>query len=129
VAGFWGGERFWDLRLTDQATLTLNVGMGAGQAKVDLRGLKVTNLVVQIGAGQATVTLPAGGRLGEAIIRVPRGTAFRVVSKTAMGTTRLPSGESRFGSSTVTSLGFETAADRIDVDVSCAMGSVVVQEY
>jgi hypothetical protein len=131
------GGRPWDLRLTDQALLTLRVGMGAGKADLDLRGLKLTSLEVEIGAGQATVTLPSGGSVqarvsvavGQAIIRVPRGMAYRVNAKTAVGSSRLPSGENDFGSSTVTSPGFESAQDRIVVDVSCAVGSVVVQEY
>ncbi|MDO9066726.1 MAG: DUF5668 domain-containing protein [Chloroflexota bacterium] len=137
VFGPWGGGRVWDLRLTDQAQLTLRVGMGAGQANLDLRGLKLTSLVVEIGAGQTTVTLPSGGRvqarvsvaMGEVIIRVPRGTAYRVNARAALGSSRLPNGEGNFGSSTATSPGFESAQDRVDVDVSCAMGSVVVQEY
>lgn len=135
--GSWGDDRVWDLRLSDQAQLALRVGMGAGQANLDLRGLKLTSVVVEIGAGQATVTLPSGGRLqarvsvamGEAIVRVPRGTAYRVQARAALGNSRLPSGENRFGSSTVTSPGFDSAQERIEVDVSCAMGSVVVQEY
>jgi hypothetical protein len=137
VFGPWGGDRVWDLRLTDQAQLTLRVAMGAGQANLDLRGLKVTNLVAEIGAGQATVTFPSGGRVqatvsvavGEVVIRVPRGTAYRVNAKTAMGTSRLPSGESRFGSTTYASPGFESSQDRMEVEISCAIGSVVVQEY
>jgi hypothetical protein len=131
------GGRLWDLRLTDQVLLTLRVGMGAGQADLDLRGLKVTNVEVQVGVGQAIVTLPAGGRLqarvnvavGQTIIRVPRGTAYRIAAKTALGSSRLPSGENHFGSSTYTSPGFESAQDAIEVDVACAMGSVVIQEY
>lgn len=111
--------------------------MGAGQANLDLRGLKPASLVVEMGAGQAIVTLPSGSRvqarvsvaMGEAIIRVPRGSAYRVHSSTALGNSRLPSGENRFGSSTVTSPGFESAQEQIEVDVSCAMGRVVVQEY
>lgn len=137
VFGPWGGGRVWDLRLTDQAQLTLRVGMGAGQANLDLRGLKLTSLVAETGMGQTIVTLPSGGRvqarvsvaMGEVIIRVPRGTAYRVNARAALGSSRLPSGESHFGPATVTSPGFESAQDRIEVDASCAIGGVVVQEY
>jgi hypothetical protein len=132
-----GVARGWDLRLTDQALLTLRVGMGAGQADLDLRSLRLTSLVVEIGAGQATVTLPSVGRvqarvnvaIGEVIIRVPRGTPYRINAKAALGSSQLSSGESHFGSSTFTSPGFESAQDRIEVDAACAVGSVVVQEY
>ncbi len=132
-----GGDRTWDLRLTDQAQLALRVGMGAGQVTADLRGLKLTSVVVEMGAGQAIITVPAGGRLdmrvnvavGEAVIRVPRGSAVRVNAKMALGTSRLPNGTSHFGASSYSSPGFESTSDRIDVDVSCAIGSIVVQEY
>ena len=137
VFGPWGGDRVWDLRLTDQALLTLRVSMGAGQANLDLRGLKLTSLVAETGMGQTTVTMPGTGRvqarvslgMGEVVIRVPRGVAFRVNARMALGTSRLPNGEGNFGTSTFTSPGFESAQDRVEVDVSCAMGSVVVQEY
>ncbi len=137
VFGPPGGGRIWDLRLTDQAQLTLRVGMGAGQANLDLTGLDLANVTVEAGMGQVIVTLPARGKvqarvnlaMGETIIRVPRGSAYRVNAKMALGTSRMPDGESSFGTSTFTSPRFESAVDRVDVDVSCAMGSVVVQEY
>lgn len=135
--GWPGGDRTWDLRLTDQAQLALRVGMGAGQATLDLRGLKLSSVVVEIGAGQAIVMPPASGRVqvrasvavGEVVIRMPRGTAFRVSSRVALGTSRLPNGTSNFGTSSLTSPGFDAAQDRIEVDASCAVGSVVIQEY
>jgi hypothetical protein len=132
-----GNGRVWDLRLSDQAALTLRVGMGAGEANLDLRGLKLSTLEVEVGVGRTTVTFPSVGRvqarvnvaMGEAVIRLPRGTAYRVNAKAALGSSRLPSGENHLGSSTVTSPGFESAQDRMEVDVACAMGSVVIQEY
>ena len=111
--------------------------MGAGQATLDLRGLKVSSVVVEAGMGQAIVTLPASGAVQA---RVNRGHGRGGHSRAPRD--RLPrqcqggAGHEPRCRPARTALAFfaylagiRGAQDRIEVDASCAMGSVVVQEY
>ncbi len=47
----------WDLRFSDEAPLDMRVECGAGDHDLDLAGLRITRLDVQLGAGDATVRL------------------------------------------------------------------------
>lgn len=127
----------WDLGLTTRVPLELTVNMGAGQAELDLRGLQVTDLLVSTGAGQTTVWLPTSGRMtgkmssgaGQTVIIVPSGVGLRLVVHTALASVQI-SGAFNYvgiGDRTYTSPGYSSAADRADLDISQAVGSIVVR--
>jgi hypothetical protein len=126
-----------DLRLSGTVPMTLRLGLGAGEAIVDLREMKVTSLDLDIGAGTATVTIPAGAPLaanlkvavGELVVRVPRGAALRVNGQGGLTSVKLPDGQERFGRSSYTSAGYDSATEKIDLTVNCAIGSIRALEY
>lgn len=130
-------DRVWDLRLTGSVPVNLALSLGAGEAILDLREAKVTRLDLSIGAGAATITIPAGASLaanlkvavGDMQVRVPRGAALRVDGQGAVAVVSLPGGRDSFGHTTYTSAGYQSAAERIDLTVSCAVGAVRIVEY
>ncbi len=137
--GVPGPNRDWvsDLRLTGSVPVVLRLGLGAGEAIVDLREMKIDSLDLDVGAGTATVTVPAGASLtanlkvavGELVVRVPRGAALRVVGRGGLANLSLPGGRDSFGRSQYTSAGYDAASEKIDLTVNCAIGSVRIVEY
>src|SRR5262249_35744370 len=62
AAGLVGsGQRLrWDIELTPHIPLNLDLHSGAGRSNFDLSDLQLTGLNIASGAGELTVSLPAG---------------------------------------------------------------------
>ena len=124
----------WDLGLNPNVLLTLRVDQGAGDAVIDLSGLKVSNLTENQAVGSTTVTLPQAGdmqaRLSSAIgsttLIVPPGAAVRLHVSGAIFTADIPAEYTRRGD-VYTSPNYESAADQIDVYVNTAIGTLTVR--
>jgi hypothetical protein len=93
----FGKPRYaWDVRLGEQATLNLDVQLGAGRSELVLAGLDVSGLNVETGAGETTIdlrgdwtrafdsTIKVGA--GRVIVILPAGTGVAVTSETGFGT-------------------------------------------
>lgn len=125
----------WDLQLARDLPLALAINSGVGKATLDLTGLQLTGLDVSTGVGQTIITLPAQGRfsakvdagVGEAIVRVPAGMAVRVHISAGLGNTEVPSIYTRQGDWYV-SPGYDTATNRIDLEINGGIGRVAVEE-
>ncbi len=134
-SGGWGGRRTWDLGLNPDIPLELEISLGVGQSDVDLRDLTVSELDIDMGIGQTTVTLPEEGRfwaridgaIGQTTIRIPEGLAVRVHIDTGLAARQLPYNYQCRGD-VCTSPGYENAEDRIDLDVSQAIGNIAIQQ-
>ncbi len=133
-----GGETWhWDLSLTPDAPLALDVSIGAGKCRVDLQRLMVDDLIVSAGVGQTTVVLPSEGRfqakidgaIGNMLIVIPQGMEARIRFDTGL-VNRNVSGEfvhQDEDGGIYTSPGYDTADHRVDLDVGLAIGSVTVR--
>jgi hypothetical protein len=129
------GEHSWDLGLTSQIPLDIRYSQGAGNTELDLSGLQLSALKINVGVGQTTVALPAtgnfdveiNGAIGQIVILVPKGMALRIQSNTALANLSVPGGYER-SDRVYTSLGFESAANRVDLDISMAIGNVSIRE-
>jgi predicted membrane protein len=105
-----------------------------GQADVDLSGLTVSDLNVSMGLGQTTVVLPAEGRLrvkisgaiGQTTIVVPAGMEARIQASTGIAARQVPAGY-RKQDDVYTSPGYAGAENRVDLEVSQAMGEVTIR--
>jgi hypothetical protein len=72
----------WDIRLTDEIPVDIELHLGAGRARLDLGDLQLRRLVVHLGAGQLDLDLRGNfhndvdveihGGVGEAKIRLPK---------------------------------------------------------
>ena len=111
------------------------VNLAAGEAELDLSGLKISALEYSMGLGQVTLTLPidgdfsAGleGAMGQLIIVVPEGVGLRAEAGTALVVFRLPENYRKDGS-VYTSPGYESANYRVDLRLGLAIGRVVIRE-
>lgn len=131
----WGAQRLWDLELSPDVPLSVETHLGLGEMKLNLTGLKLERLDVEQGIGQARITLPGEGRfqarvegaIGQTIIVIPEGLAARVRLDTGISGRRIP-GEYRCDEDVCTSPEYETAEDRVDLEVSQAIGNLVITD-
>lgn len=95
---FGPSENNWDLKFTNDVPLDLHVDMGAGQGNLKLRDMDVTNVELQIGAGQVDVdvtgprksdlNISVKGGVGQATIHLPKDVGVRAFASGAIGTVR-----------------------------------------
>jgi len=131
----WSDQRSWDLGLAPEVPLELQVSLGVGLADVDLTGLTVSDLKVTMGLGRTTVTLPdegsfyakIEGAIGETIIVIPAGMAARIRVDTGLAMSDLPDGYQQ-RDDVYTSPGYASADDRVDLEVSQAIGKITIHE-
>jgi hypothetical protein len=131
--GIWEDTASWDVGLNPQVQLNLDVSLGVGKSELDLGGLILTDLDADIGVGKLTVTLPNEGQfrahidsaIGETFVIIPRGMAARIRVSTGLGTSQMPAGYSRQGDYYI-SPGYGTAENRIDLEISQAIGLIRV---
>lgn len=125
----------WRFRLTQEIPLTLIVEAGASSLNIDLQDVLASRVELNTGASSSNVTVPARGvslldiEAGAASVnvRVPAATAARVrveegVNSVHVDTSRFPRLDSGFYQSS----GYETAADRAEINIEAGLGSVNV---
>jgi hypothetical protein len=125
----------WDLSLSREIPIQLDVSMGAGRANLDLVGMTLTALSADMGVGQLTVELPGTGdfdgtiegAVGQTVIVVPEGVGIRIRTDTGITAVSIPGRYLRQGD-TYTSPGYSSAEIKIDLAVSQAIGSLLVRE-
>lgn len=88
------GELRWDVGLSPNVPLDLEIHNGVGEAELDLEQLDVTELSVRGGLGEMELTMPAKGEsyparvqggAGECDIRIPSGAALEMKIKGGLG--------------------------------------------
>jgi hypothetical protein len=132
-AAGWGGQRLWDLQLNPDVPLRLDVNLGLGEMNVDLTGLTLEGLSVEQGIGESRVTLPDEGRfeariegaIGQTVVVIPEDLAARIRLDTGISGRRVPDGY-RCEEDVCTSPDYETADDRVELEVSQAIGNLVI---
>ena len=127
----------WTMGVSGEVPLRLRVESGAADAELDLGGLRLAELRLRTGASETRVVLPAAAGFtrvdaegGAAAIRfrVPDGVAARIRSSIALGSSdvdpvRFPRSAER---SAWESPDFESAANRVEIEVRGGIGSVSV---
>jgi hypothetical protein len=125
----------WDLGLNPGVPLDLQFDLGAGDMELDLETLTVESLDVDLGVGEVQVRLPEAGQytarvkaaIGSIKILAPAGLGVRIHEDAALVSVNVPDGYQQDGG-TYTSPGYETAAQRVDLTVNLAIGSIVVEQ-
>ena len=131
----WDDQRGWELGLAPEVPLELEISLGVGLTDIDLTGLTVSELKVNMGLGRTTVILPDEGRfyakiegaIGETIIVIPAGMAARIRVDTGLAVSDLPAGYRQRGD-VYTSPDYDSADDRVDLEVDQAIGRVRVRQ-
>jgi hypothetical protein len=138
IPAFGPRDETWRFGLTPAVPLDLEVSMGLGLIEADLTGLDIASLDVELGLGQVVITLPAegsfsgnvSGAIGQMIVVIPEGSAVRIRMTTAIGGMRTPDGGRSIdvGDKEYTSPNYETAQDRIDLQIEQAIGAIIIRE-
>jgi hypothetical protein len=129
----WGGQRLWDLRLSPEVPLHLETNLGLGETTLDLTGLTVDSLNVEQGLGQARIIFPEEGRfearvdgaIGQTVLVIPEDLAARIRLDTGISGRQVPS-DYRCDEDVCTSPDYDTADDRVELEVSQAIGNVAI---
>lgn len=128
------GQPTWDIQLTSAIPVGLSGDLGVGQSVIDLRGTQVYSLRLNQGIGQTVVYLPRNGvmtanlstAIGEMIVIIPPGVAARIHTSTGIAARSVPGAFVRQGD-VYTSPGYAEAADKVDLELSVAIGNLSVR--
>jgi hypothetical protein len=126
----------WRFQLTPDIPLTLKVEAGASSVNLDLQDVLASHIELSTGASSSNVTVPARGvslleiEAGAASVNVhvPAATSARVrveegVTSVNVDPNRFP----RLDAGLYQSTGYDTAADRVDINIEAGLGSVTVR--
>ena len=124
----------WKLGLSPNIPLVLRIKTGVGKSEIDLSKLRVTDFTLEGGVGAMTVTLPAKGRVmariesgvGSTKIRIPNGMKARIRASSGIGSINVNGDYQRDGD-VYTSSGFETASNRLELEVQGGIGQITVE--
>ncbi|NLE99435.1 MAG: cell wall-active antibiotics response protein, partial [Anaerolineales bacterium] len=126
----------WRVALNGEVPLALDFETDAGESRLDLTDLRVTNLRVKTEASSTEIDLPAHaghtdakieGGAASVIVRVPAGVAARIqaqggLSGVSVDLARFP----RMGA-VYQSEDYASAANRVDLHMDIGLGSVDVK--
>ena len=123
----------WDLGLTDQIPLDLDLSMGVGQIEADLTRMILTSLDVNQAIGEISVSLAPGedyrGEFSQAIgkirLVIPEASGVRIDVSRAISSFSIPSDFDQRGDFYY-SPNYEQADYKIQLEVSQAIGSIEV---
>jgi hypothetical protein len=126
--------RTWDLALTQNIPISLDIRTGVGEARIDLERVMATAVEVRTGVGKTDLTLPAmgnakvtlSGGVGETVIHIPKGVAARIRTKTGIGSVQVHGNYTRINNEYI-SPDFDTAENRVELEVKGGIGSIRIQ--
>jgi hypothetical protein len=137
VPGQSSGGGDWAIRLSPQVVSDLKVDTGAGKFNLDLRGTKLSSLDLNTGVGEAKVTLPeSAGRttvkvnagVGDTEITIPAAVAAQIKVSTGIGGVEIDEGRFvKVAKDLYRSSNYESAANRVDLDLSAGVGALRVR--
>jgi hypothetical protein len=134
---FWGDVAIvWTVNLSGKIPLFFNINLSASNAEFDLSQLKVAGIDLEVDAGNCQVTMPSSAGYSyvnidsdaaNMEITVPDGVAAKIhidasVSVSDVDTSRFP----RQGDYYI-SPDFETAENRIEMEIECDVGRLEVR--
>jgi N-terminal domain of toast_rack, DUF2154/Domain of unknown function (DUF5668) len=125
----------WNLRLNNAIPVALKVEMGAGEGRLHLRDVPVTNLTLNMGAGRVMVDLTGDrkkdvdadieGGVGEATVRLPR--SIGVIAHAEGGIGGISAPDFRKQDSEYTNAAYGKTPVTIRLKVEGGVGSIKLQ--
>jgi hypothetical protein len=134
IVGPFPDKWYWELGLSPEVPIDLDVDFGVGQAEADLTDLDISSLDVHLAIGRGVVTLPGDGNfsgsvdgaIGQLVIVIPEGMAAQITFDTGLATRQVPDSYDCAGD-VCTSPGYTGADDKVDLAVHMGIGSVVIR--
>jgi hypothetical protein len=124
----------WDIHLSQNLPLSLDINTGVGEANLDLSALNVTALNLTTGVGKTSVALPASGPLtakvqsgiGELSLTLPPDVPTRITVKSGISSVQIPARFSRAGDVYATA-DFVPTGHYLELELTAGIGQVVVK--
>ncbi|MDX8365470.1 toast rack family protein [Cytobacillus sp. IB215665] len=126
----------WDLRLSDEVPIDLNVDAGVSDTELDLRGLLLSNLEIDTGVGDMTLDLSGdwensfdvriNAGIGSTTILLPNEVGVRVHSEKGIGAANFK-GLISDGNGIYVNDAFENADVIIDIDTDVGIGEITFE--
>jgi len=135
IPGRFNSEWGWDVAITKDIPVELEVSLGAGNADLDLTGIKISALSVDMGVGKTTITFSGegsylasiDGAIGSIVLQIPADVGVSIQYDTGLVGGDVPSGY-QLRNDVYYSPNYETSSDRIDISLDLAIGSWSVEE-
>jgi hypothetical protein len=122
----------WDLRLNREVPLDIGVRFGAGEAHLDVGGLTMRNLEVDMGVGQLDLDLRGNpkqsydvrirGGVGEAVVHIPSDVGVEAEAQGGLGS--IQASGLRHEDNRYYNDAWENAKVRIHLDIQGGVGSI-----
>ncbi len=133
--GQWDGNAAWELSLSRDIPIALDVTTGVGASNLDLSQLDLEQLNVETGVGSTQLYLPRRGRLsatvstgvGELDVIIPTGMAARIRVDGGLSNVNVSGKDYRHEENVYISSGFDDATDRIDLAISAGIGQITIR--
>jgi hypothetical protein len=125
----------WRINLNPAVPTDLTLNTGVGTTQLDLLSLNLTRLDTNTGAGTSAITLPQQGQLsatintgvGQTTITIPQGMAASIDVEGGLGGHQVVGDFEQEGERYV-SPGFNSAVDRIELQVRGGVGNLLIRE-
>ncbi|MBW8011053.1 MAG: hypothetical protein FVQ83_07415 [Chloroflexi bacterium] len=125
----------WEINLTENLPIDLEINTGVGFSVIDLENLSLTGLDIDTGVGETMVYLPSSGDfhatisggVGEINIYIPEGTAILIRVSTGIGSVSVRGDFDQSGDVYV-SESYSSDRDYIELIVSGGVGSINIRE-
>lgn len=134
---FWGGDRIrWEVNFTGSIPLAISIKSAASNVELDLSELKVTELRLDVDAGNYRVTVPSSAGTSNIEIEadaanievvIPDGVAARIRVKTNLSVSDVDKNRFPQQGAYYVSDNFDTAQNRIELEIDCDVGRVQVR--
>ncbi|MBT3712601.1 MAG: hypothetical protein HN736_11395 [Anaerolineae bacterium] len=154
-SGFEKQKLSWDLSLTEEIPLDLDISLGVGESNLDLSDIQVTDLSLGIGVGQTTVVLPEGeyeayiaggvgqsiitlpdegqiklnvdGGVGEIVLYIPNDMATKIYVDRGIAGLSVPSGYTQ-SNDVYTSSNYDEGEEYLELHLDQGIGNIAVRE-
>lgn len=131
-----GGSFDWDVRLSEEVPLALELRVGASENILDLSRLRVTEFSLETGASSTDVLLPAAAGLTRVVVRsgaasvrlrVPDGVAACVTGSGGLASFDVDARRFPRAGAAWESPDFARASNRVEIRAEVGVGSVEVR--
>ena len=134
---FWGESRIsWEVNFTRSIPLAISIESAAGSMELALSELKVTELRLDIDAGNYRVTVPSSAGTTHVYIEVdvanlevtiPDGVAAKIKADVNLGAFDVDKSRFPEKGDYYLSPGFESAKNQVELEIDCDIGRVQVK--
>ncbi|MGD2157491.1 MAG: DUF5668 domain-containing protein [Anaerolineales bacterium] len=133
VVTFGNSQWRWDLDLTTEIPLEVNIEMGAGDMNLSMEDLMISDLAISQGVGNISLEIPdwedqeidISQAVGQVVVIIPKGLDVKIDVEKAISNLSIPSDFKRIGDSYI--LTTSTAAEpAVSLQIEQAIGNIEI---